>query len=113
MHELSICGAIADVVTKHAGGRRVETVHLRIGRLRQVVPDTLAYCWGLMSADTDLDGSVLDVEDVPVRVACHECGETSEVEDLPLFVCRRCDAVDVSVVAGEEFLVTALDFAEV
>lgn len=111
MHELAICGSIAEIVERRAAGRRVETVHLRIGQLRQVVPDTLAFCWGLLGADTDLDGSVLEIEQVPARINCHACGREAEVGAFPVFVCVACHGVDVEVTAGEELLVTALDLA--
>ena len=43
MHELSIAQAIVDVAARHAAGRRVERVQVRIGHLRQVVPSALAF----------------------------------------------------------------------
>jgi hydrogenase nickel incorporation protein HypA/HybF len=112
MHELAICGSIVNIVARHAPERRVRTIHLRIGQLRQVVPETLVYCWSMVSADTELDGSALQVESVPALISCATCGRTSEVGDYPLFVCSGCDGVDVSVLAGEEFLITALDLVE-
>jgi hydrogenase nickel incorporation protein HypA/HybF len=111
MHELSVCASIAQIARRRAGDRRVETIHLRIGQLRQIVPDTLTYCWSVLSADTELAGSELEVEHVPVRITCNECAGTSEVGDLPLFMCEQCGSGDVTIVAGEEFLVTSLDLA--
>lgn len=113
MHELSICGSIADIVERNAAGRRVETINLRIGQLRQVVPDTLVYCWGLVSADTPLDGSSLSIESVPVRLQCQACGEQTEVGDVPVLACGACGHDEVTLVSGEEFLITSLELAEV
>jgi hydrogenase nickel incorporation protein HypA/HybF len=111
VHELSLCGAIADVVTRRAGQRRVEVVHLLIGQLRQVVPDTLSYCWTLVCADTDLDGSVLDIESVPCQLRCGSCAAESCLDAVPVFACSSCGSVDVEVVSGEELVVTALEVA--
>ncbi len=111
MHELSICGSIADIVGRHADGRQVDVIHLRVGMLRQIVPDTLTYCWGLVSADTPLAGSRLDVDHVPARVECRACGTSSELA-APVFRCPGCDSTEVGLVAGEEFLITSLDLAE-
>lgn len=111
MHELSICGSIADIVGRHADGRQVDVIHLRVGQLRQIVPDTLVYCWGLVSADTPLAGSRLAVEQVAARVECRDCGAASELA-APVFRCPGCDSTEVALVAGEEFLITSLDLAE-
>jgi len=112
VHELSVCGSIAEIAVRRAAGREVRVIHLRIGQLRQIVPDTLAYCWELVSADTALDGSRLEVESIPARIRCRGCGRTTELGDLAPFACGGCTGIDVEVTAGEEFLLTALDLAE-
>ena len=112
MHELSICGSIAGIATRRAEGRPVDTIHLRIGQLRQIVPDTLVYCWSMVTTATALDGSRLEVEYVPVRIECRGCGEVTDIGDFPILLCARCDSADVEVIAGEEFLVTALELAK-
>ena len=43
MHELSLCEAIAGVVKPYADGRHVDIVRVRIGALRQVVPESLSF----------------------------------------------------------------------
>lgn len=109
MHELSLCGAIADIVSRRAGDRRVDVIHLRIGQLRQVVPDTLSFCWTLVSEGTDLDGSVLDVERVPAVLECRSCATRFGLDGQVSFACRSCGGLDVAVRAGDDFDVTALD----
>jgi hydrogenase nickel incorporation protein HypA/HybF len=113
MHELSLCGAIADIVTRRSSDRQVDVIHVQVGQLRQVVPDTLVFCWTLVTADTNLDGSALEVERVPAVLACKKCGVEGPLGDSFAMACAACGGIDVSVVAGEEFLVTALDLAEV
>ena len=113
MHELSICGSIADIVTRRAEGRPVDTIHVQVGQLRQVVPDTLVYCWSLVSANTVLDGSHIEIDTVPARIECRTCGSNHEVGDYPILLCAKCDSADVQILTGEEFLVTALELAEV
>jgi hydrogenase nickel incorporation protein HypA/HybF len=112
MHELSICGSIADIATRRAEGRPVDTIHLRIGKLRQIVPDTLVYCWSMATTATPLDGSRLEIDYVPVRIECHGCGEVTEIGEYPILLCGKCEGADVEVIAGEEFLLTALELAK-
>lgn len=109
MHELSLCRTIFTIVERTAGGRQVETIHVQVGRLRQVVPDTLRYCWGLLSESTPLAGSVLEVESIPAVVACSRCHAHTRLTEVLLVVCGDCGASEVDVVSGEEFLLTTLD----
>jgi hydrogenase nickel incorporation protein HypA/HybF len=112
VHELSVCGSIASIAGRHAAGRPVSVIYVRVGRLRQIVPDTLVYCWDLVSADTPLAGSRLEVETVPARITCRACDAVTEIGDIPVFVCAACGGTDAEVTSGEEFLITSLDLAE-
>lgn len=111
MHELSICGSIADIVTRRAAGRAVKVINVRVGQLRQVVPDTLAYCWELVSEGTSLAGSRISVEFVPARIKCRACGQVTDVGAVPVFACGGCGGFNADVVSGEEFLITSLEVA--
>jgi len=112
VHELSICASIADIATRHAAGRPVGVINVRVGQLRQIVPDTLVYCWSLISEETPLAGSRIVVESVPARIRCRSCERTADLGDLPSFACAACGGIDVEIVAGEEFLVTSLELAD-
>jgi len=112
MHELSLCEAIAATVVKHAGDRTAAGVVVRIGHLRQVVPDALAFCWTMLTEGTSLEGCALEIEQVPVVVHCGGCGEESSL-DLPLMICPACEGDDVTLLSGEEFQVASLDLSEV
>lgn len=109
MHELSLCRAIAGVVKSHASGRRVAAVRVRVGALRQVVPDSLTFCWGLVRDHEDMPEAELELELVAATVRCHSCGGLSEITSRWSVACPRCASVDVSVLSGEEFLVTSID----
>ena len=52
MHELSLSRAILDAVVRHAEDRRVNTVELTVGALRQVVPSSLEFYWGIVTRDS-------------------------------------------------------------
>lgn len=112
MHELSMCGSIYEIADRAAAGRQVSAIHLRVGQLRQVVPTTLTYCWTLVSDQTDLAGSQLVVDSVPVTLRCLDCGSTTTLVDQLLLLCSHCGGFHVNVTAGEEFMLTSLELAE-
>ena len=70
MHELSLCEAIAGVVKTHADGRHVDVVRVRIGALRQVVPESLSFCWTLVRDSEDMPDAELELECVTAEVRC-------------------------------------------
>jgi hydrogenase nickel incorporation protein HypA/HybF len=112
VHELSLCHAIAGAVRPHAAGRRVEVVRVRIGALRQVVPESLSFCWGLVREDEDMPEAELELELVTAEVTCRACGQCSELTSRWSVLCPACDSADVEVLHGEEFLVTSLEVSE-
>ncbi len=112
MHELALADAIVRIASEHAHGRRVARVELEVGRLRQVVPEALAFAFELCAEGTTVAGAELALEELPVRLACRGCGESSELDALPV-ACARCGGFEVDVTQGEEFRVVALELEEV
>jgi hydrogenase nickel incorporation protein HypA/HybF len=110
VHELSICSSLAVIVEQHAEGRRVERVHLDVGHLRQVVPDTLKYSWDVIVTDSPLAGSELVINHIPAVLHCRDCDARTTIE-VAVFRCA-CGSTAVDVIAGNELLVTTLDLAQ-
>jgi hydrogenase nickel incorporation protein HypA/HybF len=111
VHELAISTAIVNTAEKHAAGRKVTVVTVRLGRMRQVVPDTLAFYWELVTRDGLCEGSRLEQIIVPARLACRACEHEWEPE-WALFRCEKCGTADVAVVAGEELEVESIEVEE-
>lgn len=107
-----MCESIYEIVDRTAAGRTVTVIHLQVGQLRQVVPDTLTYCWTVVSDQTPLAGSQLVVHTVPVTLRCLNCGCATTLTDELLLICTQCDGADVKVTTGEEFMLTSLELAE-
>lgn len=108
MHELSLCGAIVDTVDEHAAGRQVRTVNLTIGHFRQVIPDTLRFCWDMRIKDTPLEGCVLAITQVPAVIECRDCDHSTTLQH-PVLRCGDCGGVSVTMISGEEFLIESID----
>jgi hydrogenase nickel incorporation protein HypA/HybF len=111
MHELALAEAVVSIAERHAEGRRIARVELAVGRLRQVVVDSLAFSFELVAMGTLVEGAELVVDEVPIVITCDGCGAETQVETFPL-ACRRCGSFEVQVRTGEEFHVVALELDE-
>jgi hydrogenase nickel incorporation protein HypA/HybF len=109
MHELSVASAVVDTVLRHAEDRRVLVVNLRIGQLRQVVPDSLAFYFDVVSRDTLAEGARLEQVVVPVRMRCEACAHAWEPELM--FRCPECGGAG-EVLAGGELEVDSIEVEE-
>lgn len=109
MHELSLCQAIAGTVKPYADGRHVDVVRVKIGALRQVVPESLSFCWTLVREYEDMPGAELELEFVSAQVRCRFCDRRSTITSQWSLLCPHCESADVEVLCGDEFLVTSLD----
>ncbi|MBA3339421.1 MAG: hydrogenase maturation nickel metallochaperone HypA [Geodermatophilaceae bacterium] len=107
MHELSITQSVVDVVTRRTGTDRVAKVHLQIGKLSGIVPDSVRFCFELIAADTPLAGAVLEIDEPRGQGRCQTCGEEFELHDL-ILLCP-CGSADVALVGGTELAVKSVE----
>lgn len=111
MHELAIADAIARVAGSQAAGRRVVSVSVRVGHLRQVVPSALEFSFQLVTQGTELEGARLELEHVPAAGTCRDCGAHTVLPQFPL-ACEQCGSLDVDITAGEELTIEELEIEE-
>ena len=116
MHELAIAGGILDVATAALSGvstavPRVSKVTVRIGRLTNVVPESLRYHFELLTTGTPFEGAALDIVKVPIQGSCSDCSSCFEI-DIPSFGCPRCGSGFVRILSGRELEVVSLETVE-
>lgn len=112
MHELSLSSAIVNTAAKHADGRRVTVVNLRVGQLRQVVPDTLEFYFEFVARGSVCEGATLTQEVVAATLHCRPC-ERDWAIDIPAFRCPFCGGSEVEIATGNEFEVESIEVEEV
>lgn len=115
MHELSIAVGIVDAVVAEAearGLRAVSSVYVRLGPLSGVDRDALIFSFPMACEGTLLAGARLELEHVPVLVACAACGATFEPESIHALACSRCGAMETKLVRGSELELSAFEAAE-
>jgi len=111
MHELSIASAVLNTALRHAEERPVTVVSMRVGRLRQVVPDSLQFYFEIVARDTVCEGARLELREIEARLRCADCAQEWEPA-IPAFRCPRCESAAVEVIAGEELEVEYIEVDE-
>jgi hydrogenase nickel incorporation protein HypA/HybF len=109
---LALAESVVRIASRHAAGRQVARVELKVGHLRQVVPSALAFAFELVAQGTPVEGAELVLEEVPAAGRCRRCGLESELPGFPL-ACAACGGLDLELLRGEELLVDALELHEV
>ena len=96
-------------IDKRALERSVYDVLIGLADVREAALASPSGGYSVLPANRELAGAELELEFVPAEVACRGCGAQSEIASRFSVACPRCQSADVSVVAGEEFLVTSVD----
>ncbi|MCX7783747.1 MAG: hydrogenase maturation nickel metallochaperone HypA [Meiothermus sp.] len=111
MHELSIAASIVAVAQQEAEARGVvvEAVHLRLGALLGVVPDSLLFGYEVASQGTPLEGTRLLIEEVPLGIYCPSCRAEFELEGIQSLRCPRCGELSGEIRRGKELEIVALE----
>lgn len=108
MHELSITRSVVAIVSERAAGLRVTRVRLQIGCLSAVMPDAIRFCFDVCAADTPVAGARLEIEEIPGRGVCNDCGTEVTLQAL-VGRCSRCGTASLRLVAGQELNIKEME----
>ncbi len=95
---------LLDIVSKtveNEGGEKATLIHLRVGELSGVNRDALNFAFEVLSKGTVADGGTLEIEEVPLRVHCRDCGNEFNPDELA-FRCEHCGSTNIEIVSGRE-----------
>jgi hydrogenase nickel incorporation protein HypA/HybF len=115
VHELSIAESIVEIAESAAwsvNATRVTAVRLRVGALAGVAADALRFSYDVVTAGTLLEGSSLEIVDVPVAVYCPTCDDEVAIDGIQCFECPRCATPTADVVHGRELDIESLEIEE-
>jgi len=111
MHEAGIAEYLLEVADQHlqrVPHGPVRALHVRIGEMAGVNPDSLDFALECLAKGTELEGARLEVERVPLTVDCDACGRRTAVADY-VFRCGDCGAATVRVATGRELQFVSID----
>lgn len=113
MHEMSIAASVLDAVEAESArrGARVRAVGVKIGELAGVDSASLRFCFDALVQDSALAPLTLDLEFVPWRNRCRQCGHVFPVVDYRTG-CPQCGAAGTEIDSGREMEFAYLELDE-
>ncbi|TFG40706.1 MAG: hydrogenase maturation nickel metallochaperone HypA [Syntrophobacterales bacterium] len=115
MHEMGIALEIIDIATAsipaEAVSVRVERINLKIGKLSAVVPDSLRFCFDIVSKETPLAGAELAIEETPVVARCKACSARWTIAEA-VFTCNACGSGSLEILSGRELDIVSIEIAQ-
>ncbi len=119
MHEMSIAQSLLDIIRDEMEKNQLKVlfkVKVKTGKLNAIVPDALTFCFDLLLRDTPWEGAILEIETVPVRLKCVECGYEfyppieENVVSIFSIPCPSCGAdFGHRVLEGKELLIEYIE----
>jgi hydrogenase nickel incorporation protein HypA/HybF len=113
MHEMSIAqsliGVLREEMAKHHV-RSLRSVRLNVGQMTAIVPSALSFCFEVASAGTELEGTRLIMDIIPLRGLCQACQMEFEIKDYA-FVCPFCQSTRVETIAGRDLSIVDMEVA--
>lgn len=114
VHEVGIASAIVESVLHEMQARNLPSVcsiAVKVGRLTDVDPEALSFGFDILTRDTRLAATKLDIHRIPICGVCESCATDFEVEDYR-FVCPHCDSRKVKLTSGMELDIAYLEVPE-
>ncbi len=111
MHEMSIAQSLLKIIREEMAkhdARVLKSVRLHIGQLSAIVPDSLSFCFEVMTSDTELEGAKLIMEVIPLRGVCKECNQTFEIRDYA-FECPHCCSREINTISGKDLSIVEME----
>ncbi len=125
MHEVSVISGIVKAVLEELEKyevANVSSVDLLIGEMTLLGEEQLTFAYEIVTRDTLLEGSKLNIEHEPISVSCKVCDYEGPIKMLesgdytshkiPVMSCPECGG-HVLVTKGQSCCVTSVDIEEV
>jgi len=111
MHEMSIAQSLIDVIKeemlKH-DVRTLRSVRLNIGQMSAIVPDSLSFCFEVITTGTELEGTRLIMDIIPLRGYCPNCNDEFEIKEYA-FICPSCNSKEIETIAGQDLSIVEME----
>ena len=111
MHEMSIAQSLIEVIREEMirhDVKALKSVRLNVGQMSAIVPESLSFCFEVITSGTELEGARLIMDVIPLKGLCDDCENEFEIKDYA-FVCPSCDSTKIKTIAGQDLSVVEME----
>jgi hydrogenase nickel incorporation protein HypA/HybF len=111
MHEMSIAQSLVEIIREEMSRHnvsRLRSVRLHIGEMSAIVPDSLSFCFEVITDGTEMEGARLIMDVIPLTGVCHDCGREFGIADYA-FVCPSCGGTKIEATRGQDLSLVEIE----
>ncbi len=115
MHETVIASSLLKIVleevNKYNTNLLVDEIHLTIGLLNCIEPQTIQGCFEILAENTKAQNAKMIIERLPLQGFCNQCQKEIAIHKRK-FICPLCQSTDVTWQGGNEMQITSIKVKE-
>ncbi|MDY6842621.1 MAG: hydrogenase maturation nickel metallochaperone HypA [Thermodesulfobacteriota bacterium] len=111
---MSIAQSVVDIVQEEMarhGVAQLKSINLVVGKLSAIVSEHLIFCFEMITKNSDLDGAMLNIREVPLEYQCVTCENQFFSEEIAL-TCPRCKGDSLILIGGRELKIEDIEVAD-
>lgn len=121
MHELPVIQQILGVVdasirdAPYKQDVKLVKVVLKVGKIREFIPDVASRYWDYCTRNTEYAGSQLELKFIDSTCSCNECGKvfSFDLRKTPKIKCPDCGCEKTTFLTGNEMIIDEIEVATV
>lgn len=113
MHEFTVVKNIVQTADQFAREHQIENVRqltVQIGVLTGVIPQYVRMYYQDLIEGTSLEGSQLQVEEIPAEAFCRHCGEVFDPGMEGDIRCPSCGSAHIEILHGRELTIKEIGY---
>ncbi len=111
MHELSLMTDLVKILTEEAKKQKfqvIKKVSLEIGKLSNIEPEALKFCFDIVAKDSMAEGATFEIAIEPGRISCLDCGKETEVAEWGTG-CEACGSFRCRIIGGDKMIIKSME----
>ena len=91
------------------GAKYLREIKIRVGEMAAAEPDALRFCFNVCTEGTELEGAIIDIEEVPLTGQCVDCKQEFRLDRYLDSTCSACGGEAAGYLSGLELDIVSIE----